>query len=309
MNMIDSIVVTDDLPTIDIPGSYNYIGVFLTLNCNLRCSYCINRFGSLARRGRMLTVSEWVRGLNRIMSRSDLPLSIQGGEPTLHPEFYQIINGIRPDFNIDLLTNLHLDVDTFMAKIPPSRIKRQAPYASIRVSYHPETMNFAELKEKILKLLAGGYSVGVWSVDHPAWGMEIARARAECTRVGIDFRVKEFLGVYQGRKFGTYRYANAVDNNRNCRVDCRTTELLIDPTGHIYRCHNDLYAGRLPIGNLLDSSFRIDESFRVCDHFGSCNPCDVKTKTNRFQQFGHTSVEIRFLEDCEGERGEKGGVC
>lgn len=282
------------ITAIAIPASFNYIGVFLTLNCNLRCSYCINRFGTLANPGRMLTAHEWVAGLNRIQSRSDLPVTLQGGEPSLHPEFYQIVNGIRPELPIDLLTNLQFDIDTFMGQIPASRIKRDAPYASIRVSYHPETMDLAAIMAKVVKMLARGYSVGIWSVDHPASGEKIRQARLACAAAGIDFRTKEFLGHYQGRTYGTYRYDNAVEQSANSQVRCRTTELLIDPAGNIHRCHSDLYAGRPPIGHLLDAAFCLDERFRPCDHFGDCNPCDVKTKTNRFQEYGHTSVEIEF---------------
>ncbi len=42
----------------------------------------------------------------------------------------------------------------------------------------------------------------------------------------------------------------------------------------------------------MDENFELEERFRECDVFGHCNPCDVKLKTNRFQEFGHTSVEI-----------------
>jgi MoaA/NifB/PqqE/SkfB family radical SAM enzyme len=282
------------LSDVSVPESFNYIGVFLTLSCNLRCSYCINRFGGLVSSGRRLSAAEWLQGFNRLKSRSDLPITIQGGEPSLHPDFYEIINGIRPELDVDLLTNIQFDVDTFMARVSPSRLRRQAPYASIRVSYHPETMELAEMKRKVEKLLHGGYSVGIWAVDHPAWQKEVTRARAECEAMGIDFRLKEFLGFYQGREYGTYKYADAIGNRQTRRVECRTTELLIGPTGDIYRCHSDLYNERESCGNLLDADLQIANTFRNCDFYGSCNPCDVKTKTNRFQQSGHTSVDIQF---------------
>ena len=66
----------------------------------------------------------------------------------------------------------------------------------------------------------------------------------------------------------------------------------------IYKCHADLYNHRNPIGHILEESFNVDEleKFRECDYFGACNPCDVKVKTNRFQIFGHTSVEIIDIE-------------
>ena len=77
-------------------------------------------------------------------------------------------------------------------------------------------------------------------------------------------------------------------------MKCRTTELLIDSEGSIFRCHADLYSGKNKIGSFLDPEFEIEDEFRDCSDFGHCNPCDVKVKTNRFQQYGHTSVEIEM---------------
>ena len=69
--------------------------------------------------------------------------------------------------------------------------------------------------------------------------------------------------------------------------------LIIGPDGHVFRCHADLYEGREAIGHLLDKEVPLPGEFRECGFFGFCNPCDIKVKTNRFQEFGHTSVEIR----------------
>jgi hypothetical protein len=55
------------------------------------------------------------------------------------------------------------------------------------------------------------------------------------------------------------------------------------------------------VGNLLEPEFQIEEIYRPCLHYGHCNPCDIKVTTNRFQQFGHTSVDIIFAAG-NGER-------
>ena len=280
------------LAPIILPQGYNYIGVFLTLDCNLHCSYCINRFGDFSADRRPLSGKEWVEGLNRIVLPSDLPVTLQGGEPTLHPDFIAIVNGIRPDLNIDLLTNLETDLVRFMENISPARMRREAPYASIRVSYHPETMSIEPLAAKVQQLLAAGYSVGIWGVLHPEWESEVISARDYCSSRGIDFRTKEFLGEYAGTMHGLFSFPNACDRKERKVVGCRTTELVIGPDGGIYRCHSDLYAGRVPVGNILDPELVITGGFKRCDCYGFCNPCDVKLKTNRFQSFGHTSVEI-----------------
>ena len=123
-----------------IPQTYNYIGTFLSLVCNLRCSYCINYFEEGMFSKKHISGEDWVRGLNRIVSRDDLPISLQGGEPSLQKDFIYILNNIKPELNIDVLTNLQFDGDEFIRRVNPNRIKRKSPYASIRVSYHPETM-------------------------------------------------------------------------------------------------------------------------------------------------------------------------
>jgi MoaA/NifB/PqqE/SkfB family radical SAM enzyme len=241
----------------------------------------------------MMSGEEWVRGLNRLISRSDLPVTLQGGEPTLHPDFIAIVNGIKPELRIDLLTNLEVDLGHFMTKIEPSRIRRDAPYASIRVSYHPEVMDIESLAMRVVSLQDAGYHVGIWGVLHPCHNEEIMRAQDYCTALGIDFRIKEFLGEHNGSMYGNLYFPDACDQQTHQPVECRTTELLIGPGGDVYRCHADLYQDRHAVGHILDPHFFINDTFRICDNYGSCNPCDVKHKTNRFQEYGHTSVEIR----------------
>jgi MoaA/NifB/PqqE/SkfB family radical SAM enzyme len=277
-----------------IPETHNYIAVFMTLGCNLRCSYCINKFETGHLEKNRLTGEQWVRGLNRIVSREDLPLTIQGGEPSLHPDFHYILNNIKPELNVDLLTNLRFDSDTFIKNVSPDRIKRNAPYASIRVSYHPESMSLEPLVEKVRKLQNYGYSIGIWGVLHPLQEKEILAAQEYAKGKGVDFRTKEFLGVHDGTMHGTMKYAGACEKKSEKKVECRTTELIVGPDGGVYRCHSDLYEQRDPISNILDPDFQIDDKFRPCDVFGHCNPCDIKVKTNRFQILGHTSVEIQF---------------
>lgn len=278
-----------------IPLTHNYMAVFLTFACNLKCSYCINHFEAGVISRKIIPGAQWLEGLNRIVSRPDLPLTLQGGEPSLHPDFIYIINHLRKDLPIDILTNLQFNISEFIDKVEPRRLTRDALYASIRVSYHPETMDLDDLIKRTKRLLEAGFSVGIWSVMHPKYGKIINEAQSRCRDLGIDFRLKEFLGEHEEKLHGTYRYEGACDKKFKKKVLCRTTEFLMDSEGKVYRCHADLYSGVDSIGSIFDSGFQVDNKFRECDHFGHCNPCDVKVKTNRFQQFGHTSVEVKFI--------------
>ncbi len=282
-----------------IPAEYNYIAAFLTLACNLKCSYCINQHGTGPglRARRLLSGEEWVIGLNRIVSRVGLPVTLQGGEPSLHRDFIHILNFIKPELEIDILTNLRFDIDEFIKYVPPERLRRYAPYASIRVSYHPNEMSFELLVDKVQALLRAGYSVGVYGVMHPPQERKMFVTKKWCEAHGIDFRVKEFLGEHDGKIYGTYKYESACDGKTKKTVMCKTTELIIGSDGGVYRCHSDLYNGRPAIGNILDEDFEIKDIYRPCDFFGTCNPCDVKVKTDRYQKYGHTSVDIKFKEN------------
>ncbi len=278
-----------------IPEHYNYIAVFLTLACNLSCSYCINRFGKDGFVKKRLSGADWANALNRITSRDDLPITLQGGEPSLHKDFIYILNNVKRELNIDILTNLQFDEDEFIKKVDPGRIKRNSPYASIRVSYHPEVMELTPLVKKVLKLQNAGFSIGIWGVLHPKQESIVREAQKHCQGLGIDFRFKEFLGEHNGKMHGTYRYKGACDRKFEKTVMCKTTELIVGSDGSVYRCHSDLYEGRAPVGNITDPEFEIEDVFRICTVYGMCNPCDIKVKTNRLQEYGHTSVEIKDL--------------
>ena len=286
---------------IKLPTSYNYIAVFLTFMCNLKCSYCINANDTIDRRRRLLSGQEWVNALDCITSRPDLPLTLGGGEPTLHPDFYFIVNELHDlGHYMDLLTNSMFHVDVFMRQVGPEVFKRDAPYASIRVSYHPETMVAESVIYRVKKLLDKGYYVGIWSVDHPRYKGKIEEFAARCSKEGIDFRLKEFLGMYEGKLYGNYRYPGACRGDEAGKVMCKTTELIIGPNGNVYRCHADLYLDHTPIGHIMDENFFVKDIHRPCNIYGYCNPCDNKSpKYNRFQEKIHCSIHITDMNGNE----------
>jgi len=282
---------------------HNYVAFFLTFACNLKCPYCINLHDGGSRQAMSkptMSVADWVRAAGRLRLRADLPLTLQGGEPTLYPGFYRLVNEMRPDLKCDLLTNLSFDVAEFAANVPLERFVRDAPYAPIRVSYHPGQNDIEELIRKYFFLVEKGFRIGIYGILHPDEQLRghILKVQERCQNLGIDFRTKEFLGEWEGCVYGEMKYPGAVVGGqmRSCR--CRTSELLVDPGGFVYKCHADLFRGRVPYAHILDSDLSENsiDAFRDCGFYGDCNPCDIKIKTNRFQKFGHTSVDIMEIQ-------------
>jgi hypothetical protein len=283
---------------IKIPDSYNYVESYLTFRCNFNCSYCINRYGDLKKRIE-LAPEQWMQALNRL-DFGEIPLTLGGGEPTLHKGFYEILNGIKKETTIDLLTNLQFDVDEFLSETTPERFTRNPKpyYHSIRVSYHVESSDKKELIRKAALLQDKGFNIGIFGINHPYYINDNMETGFLCSRVGVPFYVKDFLGEVDGRMYGFYKYPGGLDGKRKS-CECKTRELLIAPNGNIHRCHRDLYEDENIIANILDENYEIKEIFRPCNNYGECNPCDVKNKTNRFLKGIDCQVEIINIQQEE----------
>ena len=280
-----------------LPHRYNYIAAFLTLDCNLGCGYCINKHGSDATtKTPIISGKKWIEMLNRIDCPENLPVTLQGGEPSLHPDFVGIINGLREDLKLDILTNLTFDVGDFISKINPERLKRDAPYPSIRVSYHAGNMDLDCTINNSIELQEAGFDVGIFMIRYPWDCGAVEEAEGKCRKAGLTFKTKEYLGKFHNKVYGTYSHPEGISSATRRRCLCRTSELIIGPSGHIFRCHHDLYKNFSPTGNMLDYDLEIRDIFRECSRFGDCNPCDLKIKTNRFQVYGYSSVEIEGIE-------------
>jgi hypothetical protein len=233
-----------------------------------------------------MTPEDWIVGLSRIQTRADLPISFQGGEPTVYTGFYTLVNALYYQHrkHMDLLTNGMFDIRDFCSNINTSTFKREAKYASIRFSYHTKTDPYV-LALKVWELQNRGYEVGIWGLGNTAKNKKMASI---CKQLNIDFRLKEFLS----EKSGTYKYPDAHTKQLKKEVLCKPSELLVGPSGHIFRCHSDLYSNSNWIGHILDETINFPE-WIPCSNYGHCNPCDTKLKTNRLQEGGHCSVEIK----------------
>jgi len=238
----------------------------------------------------MLTAKVWIDNLNRLQL-GDKSITITGGEPTLHPEFYEIVNGVSQP--IDLLTNGAYRTQGFMSRVKPGVFVNDRPYASIRFSYHPGYTDLYRLVKKVSILQDKGYSVGVWAVNHPADANDIVFAKTVAENYQIDFRLKDFLGYYKEKLYGRYMYPEMLEHKRKA-VECKPSELLVGPDGAMYRCHQHLYSGTNSYANIQDEKIVVPSDYRTCNTTEPCSYCDLKgPKFDRFQQGGHCSVAIR----------------
>ncbi len=281
---------------VTLPQTYNYIGAFLSFRCPYHCSYCINRFDGKDPRAAEISGRAWIEFFERLNPR-DVPITLQGGEPGCHPDFIAIVAATLAKHHVDILSNLTFNLGKFVDCVNPRKINRTAPYAPIRVSYHPEQYALQDILKKVLFLQNNGFRVGLYGVMHPDQITVMQHAASVCADLGVDFRTKPFLGWHNNILYGQYAFPGvmAQNNNKLRRCECAPSELLIAPNGSIHRCHSFLYAGLPPLGQIGDSRLELTDDYLSCNRFGACNPCDIKIKNNRFQQFGHISARIRNI--------------
>jgi hypothetical protein len=288
------------LPALQLPDTLNYIGVFLALECNLNCSYCINDPQQLGRRSDLfpiisksvrkgLTPAEWATALQRIPFRQDLPITLQGGEPSLYwgSKGLGILLAEVPHY-FDLLTNFALQPEVLSLSLngQHAKLQRDAPYPSIRVSYHADEMNrtwkgrgFEELVDRCEALRDYGFrvspikaesDVGIYMVEHPD---NVVTPEMKAAFEGrVPFETKEFLGVHEGTLYGHYLYPFSTDlisrgiHPTTLSCECKTTELLIDPMGFIWGCHYYLYEGWSHGGPKAQFAAIESKEFRYAKH-------------------------------------------
>jgi hypothetical protein len=273
----------------ELPERFNYAEAYLTFRCKQGCSYCINKAGDFKAREE-LSAKEWIDSLNKI--KFNIPLTLGGGEPTIHKEFYELVNGL--DAKIDLLTNASFNTDEFIEKVNPNRFTSNEKefYHPIRVSYHAETMDRQELVSKVKKLIDKDLNAAIFGVRHPYTINDNMAMAFVCAKNGVPFYEKDFLGKVDGRTYGFYKYPEGIEGGHKT-VDCRTRELLMAPNGEVFRCHRDLYGNYNPVGNIKDENFIVEDKFRICYDFGQCNPCDLKLKTNKYLKGVECQIDIK----------------
>ncbi len=259
------------LRELEFPPWFNYVGVFLTLGCNLNCDYCINDPGQAGNRKSLFPLGplemppeNWARALARVPHSRELPITLQGGEPTLYwhgKGLGEILQALPHKF--DLLTNLTLPAAQFAERIAGAgeKLRRDAPYPSIRVSYHRAEMErlwkgrgFESLIENCEQMANHGFvvsakksesDIGIYVVDHPDQPIDDAMRAMAAGRIPLE--TKEFLGVHDGKLHGSYLYPFSTDltvrdiHPETLSCECRGSELLIDPLGFVWGCHFYLY--------------------------------------------------------------------
>lgn len=187
-------------------------GIELFTVCNYNCDYCSGpRVRKESRRGRSREDAEQVvRYFNATDKRWLLGMS--GGEPTIHPHFATLIEGLREQHFFYFFSNLSFDLDRFVDLVPPERVQY------IKTSLHPKG-EMTDFFRKFDRLQHRGYNPVLIMVSAPDQFARIEQAAEICDREGYGFTLSVMEGPYQGKN-----YPSDYDAEQQAFIDCYTHE-------------------------------------------------------------------------------------
>ncbi|MFA5410466.1 MAG: radical SAM protein [Candidatus Omnitrophota bacterium] len=288
-----------------IPVPFNsYWSVFLTLGCNFKCPYCIQKIYGPVPEYEIMPGRLWVERLNSIAGRRKKrflrrpkvkKLSLIGGEPAVHPDFVEILNGLDNDWMVTVTSNLSApifsDIKHFL------KLLKRRKKIKFNVSFHPL---YADADEFIAKVVALKKALRVHHIFYVAYPPGSEKEFKEIrdkkfAKKGLIVEMQRFTGFYKhelypkedtGIKYGLdygindYKfYEEACGQKAKKEAWCKTNKVLFAPNGDIYNCHYFLYTkSSRHYGNLFDENFKagIPNDFVKCSEFGFCNPCDFE---------------------------------
>ena len=148
---------TNNIPTIN----WDLIDV-----CQYRCSYCYNEELINKEEYKLgLHQSAWKLALRKLKNlKFNFKVAIHGGEPTLHPELYNIVSELEAlshCVSVVVTSNITADDETYL------QFDKPGSKVAIHLSYHPEYHR--KIFNKIVRITNKIKHIDVWAgaVIHP----------------------------------------------------------------------------------------------------------------------------------------------
>lgn len=258
----------------------------IMLPCNYRCSYCVVHNESA--QFLTLDVPKWREIWTRIFKLYGCcQVRFAGGEPTIYPDFINLVSMILEMHTVDITTNLSFDVEEWIKKVPSEGI-------AISGSLHLEHQTPEEFLKKLLILREkGNQLISASLVAYPPDVHRVEAIRELFEKNNVLFKIIPFNGVYNGARYpGAYTdeqrvilgmqvqktqddlaktlnkqwqdYANAKPDDKNFMgMPCHMGEMYakVYSDGTVRRC---CHTGVDVLGHITDPNLRLFEKAEPC---------------------------------------------
>lgn len=128
--------------TPEISQSPEFIDLSILNYCNQRCDFC---YMGAEKEGTHLSLSDFHYCMEELAKNRVLQIAIGGGEPLLHPNFFELVNTIRSQY--DIIPNY----TTNGVLLDKQACKQSRSCGAIAVSYHPDRVQMLLKKLQLMQ--------------------------------------------------------------------------------------------------------------------------------------------------------------
>jgi MoaA/NifB/PqqE/SkfB family radical SAM enzyme len=252
--------------------------------CNYRCEYCFfcKKWDEVAKENRYPGLDAWKRIWDDIYTRyGSVHIHVSGGEPFTYPDFIELVTYLTNNHTIEFDTNLSFDVDDFISKVSPGKVK-------FATAFHPTFANFKAYFEKVMKLKKAGFDIGINYVAYLKQLSQMKEYKKAFDKEHVSFTIMPFRGEFEGRTYPRgytdEEKALIIECDSNLIISskmiewygkdklqrrgtvCRMGQMYtkIHPNGEAFRCCFINDKGKL--GNLIDGTFALWEEPKLCEY-------------------------------------------
>ena len=239
--------------------------------CNYQCPYC-GVWKDHPELDVILSPQEWGKIWNRIYDMyGKCHLYISGGEPSVYPNFYEIVDVIASKHFPDICTNLSWDVDKLINKFTPENLR-------ISATFHPSMAKFEDFFVKAVKAKDFLDDRQIYYVCFPNQIKAMPERSAKLKEEGIKLiplplrgdgftlnseeekKIIEDLSPYKGSEKMEYQLQNTSPKGKLCRAGKDYAVIRVD--GTVDRCSQYKNGS---VGKIRDDNFSLFSECKKCE--------------------------------------------
>ncbi|MHB9154393.1 MAG: radical SAM protein [Endomicrobiales bacterium] len=239
--------------------------------CNYRCPYC-GVWKDRPENDVLLSPQEWEAVWNRLYDLyGRCHIFVSGGEPSVYPRFYELVQVLARKHFPEICTNLSWDVEKLAPGLSPEQFR-------IAPTFHPSFADFEAFFKKAVAVKEYLPDHQVYYVAHPNQIKDMPERSRRLKEHGIKLiplplrgdgfvlnsdeekKIIEELSPYKGSEKMEFQLQNFSPKGRRCRAGMEYAVIRVN--GTVDRC-SQCSDGR--VGKLIDPHFTLFKEPAPCE--------------------------------------------
>ncbi len=243
----------------------------LCYDCNYRCPYC-GIWENSSDDDMILSVDDWKNIWDRIYDLyGSCRIFMSGGEPSVYPGFYDLVDILAQKHHPDICTNLSWNVEKVVNHIPPENL-------TISPTFHPTFAKFSDFFKKALRIRDYLPDNQIYYVAYPGQIDKMPARSKKFKDAGISLvplplrgegyminseeekKIIREVSPYEGSEKIDYQLQDTSPRGKKCRAGMDYAMIRVD--GNVDRC-SQCRSGE--VGRIDSADFRLFKAPEECE--------------------------------------------